>query len=79
MSVSTIDIIMSRIKSASKASPIAVFKLDEKGKSKGKLNAVFGATVKTQELIKNNDNLLVGVYDNTMDESAIRAELIKSA
>ena len=56
MSQGTIENIIIRIKAATKESPIAVFK------DGGKLNAMFAATVKTQDEIISNHTNLVGVF-----------------
>lgn len=77
MSVSTVDIIMGRIVSARKDSPIAVFKVMD-GDKKGCLDAVFAATVNTQKLINNNHPGLVGVFDQTMDRDDVESKLLSA-
>ena len=57
MAISKVSLIMDRISSATKRSPIAVFKTDD-----GKLSAVFAATVETQKLIDRGDSKLIGIY-----------------
>lgn len=70
MSVSSITHVMSRITDASKDSPIAVFI-----RPNGMINAIFAATVQGAELVKNGRGL-VGVYDNTMDDKRVKAEIL---
>lgn len=72
MSISTVEIIMGRIESATENSPIAVFKLEEKC---GKLNAVFGDTVITQQQIKSGHKDLIGVFHKGMDLIAVKRQL----
>ena len=74
MSVSTVDIIMRRIASATEESPIAVFHAPEKGK----LNAVFGATSATQEQIKTDDGF-IGMFHRGMNAKNVRSDLIAAA
>ena len=71
MSESGVSLIMKRIEGASPSSPIAVFACSRHGF----LDAVFAATVKTQQRISNGDSDLVGVYGGTMDLEAIRNKL----
>ena len=58
----TIDRIMDRVFIATKRSPIAVFYKPQKGTSN--LVAVFGATIKTKQLMKDRD--FVGMFDQTI-------------
>lgn len=71
MTISSVDVIMGRIHTAMYDSPIAVFK------SKGKLDAVFAATAKTQNRIKSGDVNLIGVYNGTMKQKDIRDTLLE--
>ncbi len=70
------DIIMSRIESATCASPIAVFKLPEKC---GKLNAVFGATVMTKNQMAEGCPDLIGVFHKGMDRLKVKNQLQAAA
>ena len=72
MSISTPDIIMGRIRVATKQSPIAVFEHPEPGL----LRAVFGATDETR---REGDKHLIGIYHNRMSPAKIKKELIKAA
>ena len=76
MSVSSIQVIMDRIASATETSPIAVFKVPEKC---GKLEAVFGATVMTQKKITEGDPDLVGVFHKGMDRFSVKSQLASVA
>jgi hypothetical protein len=64
MTVGTVLQVMSRIKGATPLSQIAVFLTDE---TRPKLDAVFAATVLTQQKIAAKDASLIGVFDKTMD------------
>jgi len=79
MSVVSVPIAMSKIKSATTRSPIAIFRLtleqQKASKSKNGLDAIFAATVLTQQRILADDLLLVGVFDNTMSVAAVRRKL----
>lgn len=70
MTVMSTDLILERVKVAEKESPIAVFQ-DENGD----LDAVFAATIGTQERIKNDDPDLVGVFHKYQRISTVRARL----
>ncbi len=72
MTISSIAIIMSRIRSAETDSPIAVFV--EFG---NQLNAVFGATIATMQRIAAKDRKFIGSYDRTMNVGKIRAKLTR--
>ena len=73
MSISTVKAIMQRIKSATAASPIAVFKL--RNPDGENLNAVFGATLQTINQSESKRDLFLGNFDRTMDENKVRATL----
>ena len=73
MTISTIVVIKNRVESATPASPIAVFKDEQRGKTV--LNAVFANTRETAIWISEGVPELVGVYDNTMPRSQMVAEL----
>ena len=76
MSVSTIDVIIGRIQSATSESAIAVFSCDKANC----LNAVFANTVASRKLISNGLNLdLVGVFDKTMDFVDVKHRLFQAA
>lgn len=72
MSVSSVEVIMGRIQSASKESPIAVFTT----RTGFLFNAVFANTVATQALIQKGTQRLVGVYDQTAPMEVVRQRLI---
>lgn len=76
MSISTVEIIMGRIESATDKSPIAVFRLAKKC---GKLKAVFGATAITQQQINSGHKDLIGVFHKSMDLSAVKRQLQAAA
>jgi hypothetical protein len=57
---------MARIAIATKSSPIAIF-----SGSKG-LNAVFGATIDTLTLIKEEPENYIGMFYNEMDQDEVR-------
>lgn len=63
MTISTIEIIKSRIQSASPESPIVIFRTP---KGNGLLNAVF-LTVHTQQEIKSHNRYYVGSFHDGMD------------
>lgn len=63
MSFMTVHHAMDRIKAADPSSPIAIFRCGKEGE----VNAVFGATVKTQQMIADGDPSLIGVYDSSMN------------
>lgn len=77
MSISTVEIIIGRIDSASEKSPIAVFKLPNPDGEK--LEAVFGATTATMQRIKSGDKLFLGNYHNGMDREQTKANLKNAA
>ena len=77
MSHCTISVIIGRIKTASKGSPIAVFKLpNPDGKY---LNAVFGNTVRTIKMVDTFSNMFIGEFHNGMNMSDVRKELESAA
>jgi len=71
MSDATLRHIMARIEFATKESPIAVFTSE----FKGNLNAVFGATIHTKQLIASGDKTYVGSYDKFSDMDAVVKKL----
>lgn len=77
MTVSAINHILFRIKTATKESPIAVFAIPKKDRAL--LNAVFGATVTTLQLIKTNDPLFIGCFHENIDLLPVRAKLTAAA
>jgi len=66
MSISTINVISERIKTANEVSPIAVFETDKKDL----FNAVFAKTVLTEKKIDMGDSGLIGVF---FGEDGVRA------
>jgi hypothetical protein len=88
MSIASAEAILSRIKTATPFSPIAVFKLTEEEDIvieaesintqkpiRGRLNAVFAKSAKTVDRIINNDPLFVGIYDRRDSISLVRQQL----
>ena len=75
MSVSTIEIILGRIKTSTICSPILVLS----SKESGKLKAVFAGTVWSRKLVKNKDKSIVGVFNRDMDQERIKRILKKAA
>ena len=75
MSISAIEHAMIRIAFARVESPIAVFTCNVPGH----VNAMFAATVKTQERIERGDPTLLGVFDASMNMRHIRAQLQQAA
>ena len=73
MTIALPEVIMKRIRSATKKSPIAVFKTFE-----GKLDSVFASTVKTKQRLETNPSNLVGVYDNCMDPRQVLFQLTEA-
>ncbi len=74
MSISTVDLILKRIEGAAEDSPIAVFKA--RGWP-GRLNAVFGETIRTRtESVINPD--FVGMFHGGMDMNEVRYKLFSS-
>lgn len=71
MSEATLRHVMSRIDGATKQSPIAVFRSE----FRGKLNAVFGATLHTIQLIDSKDKTYIGSYHKEMDIDAVEKKL----
>ena len=71
MSVDNVDRVMTRIEFAHVESPIAVFK----GNLPGQVNAMFAATVATQDRIARGDPDLIGVFDESMNLRHIRLQL----
>lgn len=74
MSISTIDTILDRIKTAPIYSPIAVFKIN-KG-YKNKLNACFYNTVWARNYAKKHPEKLLGTF--TLHDNPLEIELILS-
>jgi hypothetical protein len=71
MSHATLKHIMARIEFATKESPIAVFTSE----FKGNLNAVFGSTIYTKQLIASGDKTYIGTFDKNGDLDAVKAYL----
>jgi hypothetical protein len=71
MSHATLKHIMERIEFATKESPISVFTSE----FKGKLDAVFGATIHTKQLIASREKTYIGTFDKFSDMDAVRAYL----
>jgi hypothetical protein len=69
MSEATVDLIMRRIKAATKESPIAVFRM-----SNGELDAVFASTIHTMNRMRQTTNL-VGIYYRPEKEEKLEVEL----
>lgn len=70
MTISTVEVIMERVKTAYKDSPIAVFYADD-----GSLDAMFAATIETQKRIRTDEQNLVGVFHRYMNQGAVRFQL----
>ena len=60
MSISSADVIISRIKSATAHSKIAVFR----SKRKEMLNAVFADTIESRRILKLKNKNFIGIYYN---------------
>jgi len=71
MSDATLKHIMERIEFATKESPIAVFTSE----FRGKLDAVFGATIHTKQLIASGDKTYIGTFDKFSDTDAVVKKL----
>ena len=71
MSHATLKHIMERIEFATKESPIAVFTSE----FKGNLNAVFGATIHTKQLIASGDKTYIGTFDKFSETDAVVKKL----
>jgi len=71
MSHATLKHIMERIEFATNESPIAVFTSE----FKGKLDAVFGATIYTKQLIASGDKTYIGTFDKFSDTDAVVKKL----
>ena len=72
MSKASLNSVLDRIKTATERSPIAVFRTQQPDT----YNAVFGATIHTQNLIKANDPDFIGLYHAGMNTTRIMAELL---
>ena len=68
MSIMNLDHTMVRIKGATQGSPIAVFRVA----LPGVVDAVFAATITTQEIIAEGRPDLIGVFDGSMDQKSVR-------
>ena len=66
---------MTRIKGASKDSPIMVMSSG----GGGYVDAVFAATIESHRMIANGDLRIIGVYDGTMDQDQIMEYLTSAA
>ena len=71
MSHATLKHIMARIEFATKESPISVFASE----FKGKLDAVFGSTIHTKQLISSGDKTYIGTFDKFSDTDAVVKKL----
>ena len=71
MSHATLKHIVARIEFATKESPIAVFRSE----FRGKLDAVFGATIHTKQLIASGDKTYIGTFDKFSDMDAVKEYL----
>lgn len=71
MSKGNLQQVMTRIKGSEASSPIAVFRCEQPGM----LDAVFAATVRTQQLIEQRHPDLIGVYDGTMNLNKVFQKL----
>lgn len=69
MSKSNLNHVMMRIRGSDISSPIAVFRCNQPNM----LDAVFAATVKTQQMLDHPD--LIGVYNGTMNMDQVKREL----
>lgn len=76
MSLTSIDVCMSRIESAHEASPIAVFKV--KSPKNDMVDTVFANTVVAQRRIKQRDKALIGVFNRTMSKKEVSNLINKS-
>lgn len=72
MSISSIEHTMIRIEFAETDSPIAVFKCNVPGH----VNALFAATIRTQDRINLAGSNLIGVFDMSMNQRHIKKMLI---
>ena len=78
MTVSSVPLIMSRIKSASPRSKIAVFKTRAPETNEPALDAVFANTVMTEARIQSHDRNLVGVYWRDSNQRDTREKLYRA-
>lgn len=74
MSAQTIKDIMSRVRTATPDSQIAVFRFQ----SVNRLDVAFANSVNVANRIANNDKDLIGVYDCTMNQYEISHELVSN-
>lgn len=72
MSVSSIQVIMNRIKSATPESPIAVFCYN------GELNALFANTLWSASIMTETKAELIGIFNMHMDAHGIECRLRKA-
>ena len=70
MSISTIKVIVERIRVSTTASPIAVFE-----KKDGQLDAVFAATIATQQRVMSGDPSFIGMFNKGMNRIEIKEKL----
>ena len=75
MTISDQEVILTRIASATKSSPIAVFKVAVPGKGV-QLNAVFVNTYHTQQMMKTHHLDYVGSFHAGMSKKTIRSALL---
>jgi hypothetical protein len=71
MSVSDLQQVMIRINGCAPESPIAVFKTNRPGM----LDSVFASTIRTQEMMRDENSGLIGVYDGSMNIDRVFSEL----
>ena len=70
MTISTLSMVLDRIKHAKPESPIALFYVD-----KDKVDSMFASTIATQKIIKAKPDNLIGVYDETHDLDKVRSKI----
>lgn len=78
MSNMTIPLIMNRIKSATKSSPIAVFECHRVGEEIF-ANAVFADTIISRQWIRERSHGFVGVFDGDMNTQEIEQTIRNAA
>ena len=74
MSIQAINQIIDRVKTATRDSQLAIFRVR---KMPGYLDCMFASTVKTQDMIAHADQTgYIGSYDNSFNLEALRSHLI---
>jgi len=76
MPILKIDQTMARIKAAEKSSPIAVFRSTRRDKPE--LDVFYANTIRTQQMIFDKVDDLVGVFDRHMNESVVLIKLMRA-